>query len=351
VLIRKHEAIRSALGISVPVPIKGDAVIEAVFEGLLLREGTTGVQERLEGFDELLADRKRELDLEWDNVSQRERRSRTMFAQELIKVDEVAAQLEAVREALGSSADVALFVGDALRRHGAVVDGMAPMKIDLKAMPLALKDALGIQGGGNELPDEFAARFELPAGDREVYLSRTHPFVSGLASYVVDAALDELGDATASRCGALRTTAVQRRTTVLLVRFRFKIVTRQTGKAPVDKLAEDCPVLAYRGSPESPEWLAFDDINTLLDATPDANLSREEAAEAVQRVFDAVDDLFPHLQELARRRAAQLLEMHRRVRIAAAQRGVSYEVSPQGDPDLVGTYVCLPVPTVPGATR
>jgi len=349
VLIRKHEAIRSALGISVPVPTKGDAVIEAVFEGLLLREGSTGVQERLEGFDELLADRKKDLELEWDNVSEREKRSRTMFAQESIKVDEVAAELDAVRKAIGSSADVAQFVADALRLHGAVISGTAPTKIDLKAVPLALKDALRMQGSGNGLADQFVARFELPTDDDEVYLSRTHPLVSGLASYVIDAALDELEDGAASRCGAVRTRAVERRTTVLLVRFRFRIVTKQTGQPPTEKLAEDCLVLAYTGSHESPEWLTGPDTEALLGATPDANLSREEASEIVEQVVNAGDDLLPHLQELAQKRAAELLETHRRVRAAAAQRGVSYEVSPQGAPDLVGTYVYLPVPKLAGA--
>jgi superfamily II DNA or RNA helicase len=350
VLIRKHEAIRSALGISVPVPIKGDAVIEAVFEGLLLREGATGVQERLEGFEELLADRKKDLDLEWDNVTEREKRSRTMFAQESIKVDEVAAELAAVREAIGSSTDVARFVGDALRLHGAVISGTKPMKIDLKAVPLGLKDALRTEGGGNGLADQFAARFELPTRDDEVYLSRTHPLVSGLASFVADAALDELGNGAASRCGAVRTRAVERRTVALLVRFRFKIVTKQTGKAPVEKLAEDCLVLAYVGAHESPDWLTTHATEDLLGAEPDANLSREEATEVVQRVFDAGDEQLPYLQELAQKRAAELLETHRRVRAAAAQRGVSYEVSPQGDPDLVGTYVYLPMPKMPGVT-
>ena len=38
VLIRKHRTIRNSLGISVPVPIDTDQVVEAIFEGLLLRE-------------------------------------------------------------------------------------------------------------------------------------------------------------------------------------------------------------------------------------------------------------------------------------------------------------------------
>ena len=65
--------------------------------------------------------------------------------------------------------------------------------------------------------------------DGELYLSRTHPLVEGLASYVMDAALDpagRTGDAgIARRCGVVRTQRVSRRTTLLLVRLRYHIVT------------------------------------------------------------------------------------------------------------------------------
>ena len=40
VLLRKHKTIRSSLGVSVPAPIDPDQVIEAIFEGLLLRESS-----------------------------------------------------------------------------------------------------------------------------------------------------------------------------------------------------------------------------------------------------------------------------------------------------------------------
>ena len=44
VLLRKHQRIRSSLGISVPVPIDSDAVLEAVLEGLVLRGSRGGDQ-------------------------------------------------------------------------------------------------------------------------------------------------------------------------------------------------------------------------------------------------------------------------------------------------------------------
>src|SRR5206468_8699835 len=38
VLLKKHRKIRNSLGISVPLPVDAEKVIEAIFEGLLLRE-------------------------------------------------------------------------------------------------------------------------------------------------------------------------------------------------------------------------------------------------------------------------------------------------------------------------
>ena len=43
VLLRKHQKIRNALGVSVPMPVDSEQVVKAVFEGLLLR-GQTGKQ-------------------------------------------------------------------------------------------------------------------------------------------------------------------------------------------------------------------------------------------------------------------------------------------------------------------
>jgi SNF2 family DNA or RNA helicase len=85
VLIRKHRAIRNSLGISVPVPIDTDQLIEAIFEGLLLRENAGNAQSAqllLPGLEEMWRGEqlRDELFKEWDAVSEREKRSRTMFA-------------------------------------------------------------------------------------------------------------------------------------------------------------------------------------------------------------------------------------------------------------------------------
>ena len=343
VLIRKHRAIRNSLGISVPVPIETDQLIEAIFEGLLLRENAGNAQNAqmlLPGLEEIWrGERLRdELFKEWDAVSDREKRSRTMFAQETIKVDEVATELAAVQSAIGSGVEVSTFTRQALSVNRAVISqiGNGALQFDLTETPRALRDMLGNS-------TKFKARFELPVRDGELYLSRTHPIVEGLATYVIDTALDPIEESVARRCGVIRTSRVERRTTLLLVRLRFHIVT-QRGTEEQALLAEDCQLLAFAGSPSSAEWLNDNQaIEALMEAQSEANVYPEQARTFLSRVIDEFDALQPHLNQVARERGEKLLAAHKRVRAAAQARGVRYRVEPQLPLDVLGIYVYLPV--------
>lgn len=339
VLIRKHRKIRSSLGISVPVPVESEQVIEAIFEGLLLREQAGYAGEQLTLFEEFFQPKKEELHTTWDTVADREKRSRTMFAQETIKGDEVAHELQAVHSAIGSGVDVATFTCEALRAHGAMVTGESTVRFDLSEVPRALQDALGPQ-------KQFEARFTFPVEEGQIYLTRTHPLVKGLATYVMDTALDPLGQGIARRCGVMRTSRVARRTTVLLVRFRYHILTRQRRGDVLHEfplLAEDCQVLAFAGAPQQAHWLDPEEVEPLLQAQPEANIHPDQAAHFLRRVLETFAYLHPVLNQEAIRRGEELLEAHRRVRRASRARGISYRVEPQLPPDVLGIYVYLPV--------
>jgi hypothetical protein len=56
--------------------------------------------------------------------------------------------------------------------------------------------------------------------------------VAGLAGHVLDEALDTQLDGAARRCGVMRTDAVQRRTTVLLCRFRCSSSPSDVARRP-----------------------------------------------------------------------------------------------------------------------
>lgn len=333
VLLRKHRAIRTSLGISVPVPANTSDVIQALMQGVLLR-GSQADPRQFALFD-TSAFVSEDLHARWDNVAEKERRSRTLFAQRTIKVDEVAQEWEAVREAIGTGVDVERFVTEVVETHGGFAarrKGNLEVRLPNRA---AIREACGNR-------EAFTARFELPVPDNVLHLTRTHPIVEGLASYVMDAALDPLLEGMARRSGAIRTRAVQRTTILLLLRLRYHIIS-QRGEEEVPLLAEACEVVAYTGRPDAPQWLAGEEAEALLQAQPDANLAPQQATQFVRRALDGMAALEAPLNEIAKRQGTELLEAHRRVRTAARLRGVRYSVQPQLPSDVLGIYVLVPV--------
>lgn len=339
ILIRKHRTIRNSLGIAVPIPSESKAVMDAVFEGLLLRERSGGdAQDLLPGFDEIIKLHQTRLFDDWDQSAEREKRSRTLFAQETIKFEEVAREIEEARQAVGTEKDVEAFTLAGLEAHKAVITPKGGrFTIDLGDTPRSLRDRMG-------QPDKnLAARFSAPIEEEgEILLSRTHPLVEGLATFLIDSSISGGGtDSRASRAGAIRTAAVKTRTTLILIRYRYYIVTKST-EADRSQLAEEIIPLAFESAPNEAKWLALESVETLLRARPDENIKPEQSAAFVRRVVEGYSHLKDRIEAVGRERAAALLDAHQRVRTAAKQKGVRYEVEPQLPADLLAIYVFLP---------
>lgn len=346
VLLRKHKTIRSSLGISVPVPVNTEEVVEAIFEGLLLRSKPTALDNYLPGFEEYMKPQKEDLYSKWDAASEREKRSRTLFAQETIKVDEVSRELTAARSAVGAGVDVKGFALQSLRLLGGVVSSNGSMDVDLTETPHALRD-LFAQAIGPSFKSKISARFDLPLREGQLLLTRTHPVMESLSSFILESALDPLAahgiKNPARRAGAISTSGVSRRTTLLLVRFRYHILTRR-GKNEEERplLAEELAPIAFAGSPQNAEWLSSEEAEKLLQLTPDANVSPDRAREFLQRVIDSFEALQPHIDETARLLGKDLLAAHQRVRSASRQTGLQTRVEPNLPADVIGIYLYLP---------
>ena len=115
VLLRKHKAIRTSLGISVPLPANTGEVVQALMNGLLLRGSQVSARQIALPFmqNQTAAD----LQLAWENSSRREQRSRTLFAQHTLNEKAVAQEWHAVREAIGTAVDVERFVKEVVLAH------------------------------------------------------------------------------------------------------------------------------------------------------------------------------------------------------------------------------------------
>ena len=341
VLLRKHQAIRAATGVSVPVPDESDSVVEALLEGLVLRGRAEPSQQV---FDLGLEQRRDELHVAWESAAERERRSLTKYAQEAIHPDEVAAEVAAARAALGGHADVEAFTVEALRLFGGSVTRSGHgWDLVTTTLPVGLRDALP---AGHTEPLPLHRDVPVPRG--HALLARTDPYVEAVARHVLDTALDPTvrtagAGRVAARAGVARTRAVERRTSLLLVRFRFHLDIPGRGGIR-SMVTEEARFVAFTGPPEGAIWLDAEATAALASASADGNVAADQAADLLTRVTAGLPALAEHLDAEADRLAVELLDAHRRVRsgAGAARRGLA--VSAQKPPDILGLYVWLPVP-------
>jgi superfamily II DNA or RNA helicase len=339
VLLRKHKAIKSRLGISVAIPGSSEDVVEAIFEGLLLREQSgSDAQGYLPGLDDYFRPQKEDLHAQWENAVETEKKSRSRYAQHTLDPAEVAAELKAIREAIGTGPVASRFFHDALRlaRVGLSPDkdGRVQVGISLETTR-SLRQALGRD-------DAFVGRFDLPVQQGELYLARTSPVVEGLASWVLDTALDETGYDTppiARRCGVIRTAAVTARTTLLLLRNRYHLMLSKQTNRPL--LAEEVIPLAFTGTPDAPAILDNDAVAALLTAAPAGNLTDSLVRQQLERLHDLLEAVRPLLDANAGRRAQELLAAHTRVRNASRVTG-QVSVQPVLPVDILGSFIYLP---------
>jgi superfamily II DNA or RNA helicase len=352
VLIKKHRQIRKDLGTSVSVPDAASAgVTDAIVEWLLLR-GRQGEQGSLFDVAEYReVDKKAaELAAEWNSAAEREKASRSRFAQRSIHPEEVAREVAAIRDTLGRANEIRGFVREALHGLDAVLRddpaGPGDFSADVSGTPAGLRDALAPVLGGDAVevgrPVPFRTTAAVARG--EAALVRTDPAVVALAGYVLNAALDSQasGPRPARRCGVVRTRAVASRTTLLLVRYRFHLtLPSRTGSRQV--VAEDARLLAFEGAPANATWLSEEDTLALLDATADENTDPAFGERTMSRLLDGLPPIIGRLEAYGDELAAELLASHRRVRSASGEivRGVN--VTAQKPADILGAYVYLPV--------
>ncbi|HZN70112.1 MAG TPA: helicase-related protein [Micromonosporaceae bacterium] len=339
VLIRKHRTIARQTGVAVPVPETSDTVIQALVEGLLLRHEDP---EQL-ALDLDFNQHRDALHREWESAAERESKALTKYAQSGVKLDEVAREVAAIREALGSHHDIARFVRDTLTgfRVPVRVDKDA-LRVPTHALPAGIRQAFGLASDDTKTSTELVLHYDLPTPSGEHALVRTDPAVAALARHVLETALDPHTTSPAARCGVTRTTAVTARTILLLVRYRFHLTL--PGQAATRTLvAEDAHIVAYRPTADgSREWLPDEAAAALLTADPDANVLPELVTRTIERALAELDAVQPDLDDRGQQLAEELLDAHRRVRAAVGARLAGLKVAVAGNADVLGVYVYLP---------
>ncbi len=340
VLLRKHEAIRKSLGISVPVPEDCRNIIEKHVEDLLVsgRPVTLQATPMLPGVLEHASAADVRFHERWQRDAEKERRTRSLFAHEGVRTDEIAACLRDADEAAGGPATVEHFFASACRLLGGVE---RQRRGDDRHVRSFTFDEHARRRAEIDLADyDGTFVFAPPARRGETLIVRTHPLVERIASHLAGEALDQRDDAALARCGVMRTKAVDRRTTLLLCRFRFRLETR--GAVRHATLAEECVSLAFAGAPTTATWLSKEAARALLAATPSGNIGREQARDWIAKVERDMPALMKHVADVQQERAEELLASHRGARPAFSGGRARSAVHAQGTPDILGIFVYLP---------
>jgi superfamily II DNA or RNA helicase len=338
VLIRKHKSIKSDLGVTVAVPGSSDQIAEVLFEGALFREKTrTGAAQLKLDFIADLGPKKEAIHADWDNARDREKVSRSRFAQHTLSPEAVASELQNVRAAIGRCEDVARFFHGVMQvaKVSVQTKGNAVTVHVTNEVSRALRQAIGRD-------EPFIGRFDVPLEEGEIYLGRTSPIIEGVAGWTLDQALDPVARDTkpvASRCGVISTSAVSTRTTLLVARFRYHL--QVAGSAFETILCEEIVPLACTGSADSPQWVSTDESERLLTAKPERNLTQTAVDQQLGLLVPSLPKFQSSLLNVAGKRAAAQLEAHERVREASRTKG-RVSIQPVLPVDILGAYVLLP---------
>jgi superfamily II DNA or RNA helicase len=327
VLIRKAVKIHKSLGISVPVPMDSATVSEAVFKSLFDRATDAEQLSLLELLDEQESAME-QVHKSWDRAIERETINRTRFAQRAIKPEEVAQELVESDRVLGNESDIERFVlTTCARLNHSLVKQKQGWR--LQNIPTCVKPILG------DKPRRLT--FTTPPPEGVEYVGRNHPLVEGLARYVLEDALENGQNPVAARCGFTVTTAVEKRTTLLMLRLRHLLASTK-GQ---DLLAEECLVAGFTGPPSAPLWLEPEAAAQLLQqAEPTGDIPLAMKRLEIEELLGRLEGLQEELNDLAQQRANALLQSHRRVRAITKEGQI--RVKPQLPMDILGVFVLQP---------
>jgi superfamily II DNA or RNA helicase len=335
VILRKAEKIREELGVLVPLPDEGHTLSRALMKAVLLRKRDGRRQMSFLDLEEA-----RTIDTRWQDVAEKAKRNRTVFAQRRLKPEEVLPEWRKSLAALGGKDDVQRFTGRALARLGGALEPLKRgFKAPLGALPEDVRERLEAEGlSGSQLID-----FDYPPAPRCRPVQRSHPLVSVLAETLLERTLeggtsDEGSDpGLLGRVGCWVTDQVASRTLVALVRLRHQLVARR-GNRTTPLLVEEATAVAWDGAGSVLEGA---DAFALLQPPPFADPPAHVRDRAVTQALTVLTTRVRELEAFAVRRADALLKDHRRVREAADARG-SYAVKALLPADVVGLFVLLP---------
>lgn len=344
VLLRKVREIKRSTGINVPFPEDSQNIIDTITQALLLNPKRqiekTRVSKNQIAFDfgdfDEAATAKANITRKVDEAADREKASRSIFAQHAIKAHEIEADLREVDEAIGDPQAVESFVTAALNNLlgvQVIQDAKDPHKYRLVPgnLPPPLRELLPAD-------DPIRISFHSPTPEGHHYLGRNHRFVEQLCQYVMANTL-ALADKRAARAAVVRTRQVATKTTLMLFRCR-NVIEQLKGQQQV--VAEEMLLWGWRGTPQQKEFLGHEEAKVLLaEARATSDLTPQARASFLENELKLMGILQTEFAGVAEQQSKRLVEAHERFSslMDGKRFQVVYPVLPM---DLLGIYILLP---------
>jgi len=337
VLIKKAQEIYKSTGVFVPIPSDSESLTETIISSLLLRYSSIPNFDQLSLFESQLNEVK-ELHAKWHSIANKEKESRTRFAQKSLKPDEIQKEIKEIDNILGDPNAVRQFVLDACQRLEITLNKLNNdvWELNFKKLPSIIRDRINIPQEYIPSNEIWKITFTSPPPENSIYIGRNHPLVVALATYILEKAIHNLPDAPARRSGAFFTNYIQKLTTIFITYLRFVIQEKE--KQPL--LAEETLIIGAEGPPSKVRWIETDEALNLIDkAKPTKNMSPEEQTEWVQDALKLWHEKKSDIQTIVKKRANALHEAHLHIRKLLKETPVT--VTPY-EPELLAVYVLVP---------
>lgn len=332
VIVRKATDIWRATGVTVPLPEERGPVTEALMSAIMRGRSDQAVASLNLMFD----DDHKTLDLHWRDASEKEKRSRARFAQNAMKPEEVKPEWERARKLLGTPEDARRFVEHTMSNFGVPLEQRKGL---ILAHVHALEDGLRkrLEQAGLEKTIKLVLRDPAPVGT--AILNRTHPLTVNLAESLLESSLDSETPLTlgVGRVGAWPSEAVSEKTTLALLRIRFKLHVSSRKRQLL--LAEEAALVAIQNGKVT---ASGDEVREWLYAPAISNIAEVARTRFVSEIHSQKqNNLSGALRRFIRQREFELSEDHARVR-RAAKASPEVRVEAVFPPDIIGMFVLLP---------
>lgn len=337
VILKKVREIKRSIGISVPFPEDSKSIMDAVLHAVLLNPDQ--VRQSLQAafkFDEsnIIRDSELKATKAYEDAAEREKQSRTIFAQNAIKANEIETDLRESDESIGDPQAVERFVTSSINN----ILGAQIIR-DKKGYQLYTTNLSPILKSSLPQQEQIAVSFHSPTPEGYLYLGRNHIFVEQLCQYLMANSLSEQKQYGAARASVIKTDLVDIKTTILLFRVR-NVIKEKSGFPKL--IAEEMLLWGYSGSSNDGKHLSHTECKDYLELVhPTTDITTEAKKAFLESELENLPVLLTTFNQVAEERSKHLVEAHERFRkvLGGSSYQVVYPVLPM---DVLGIYILLP---------